>query len=77
MIIRRVLQQLKANELVHVVRGSGGAAIAKSIEDISLFDIYSAVEVINKMAYSIFTNIPALTVLSGKISIRYWMINLI
>ena len=47
-IIRRVLQQLKANELVHVVRGSGGAAIAKPIEDISLFDIYSAVEVINK-----------------------------
>lgn len=47
-IIRRVLQQLKASELVTVTRGSGGAEIAKPVDEISLFDVYNAVEVVNK-----------------------------
>lgn len=43
-VIRRLLQQLKSAGLVHVTRGSGGAAIAKPAEDITLLDIYQAVE---------------------------------
>lgn len=45
-IIRKTLLQLKANKLVNVQRGSGGASIAKPLEEISLFDIYNAVECI-------------------------------
>ncbi|BAK58430.1 Rrf2 family transcriptional regulator [Lactococcus garvieae] len=65
-IIRRVLQQLKANELVHVVRGSGGAAIAKPVENISLFDIYNAVEVINKKGLFHFHEHPSPDCSVGK-----------
>lgn len=43
-VIRRLLQQLKAAKIVNVVRGSGGAEIARPLEDISLLDIYKAVE---------------------------------
>lgn len=45
-VIRRLLQQLKAAELITVARGSGGAAIAKPLEDITFLDIYNAVECI-------------------------------
>lgn len=47
-IIRKVLQQLKAKELVTVARGSGGARIAKPVEEISLFDVYKAVEAVSQ-----------------------------
>ena len=43
-IIRKLLSQLKAAGLVTVTRGSGGAAIAKPLEEITLFDIYQAVD---------------------------------
>lgn len=43
-IIRRVLLQLKEFGLVNIVRGSGGAKLAKKAENINLFDIYQAVE---------------------------------
>lgn len=43
-IIRKTLSQLKANKIVNVQRGSGGTSIAKSLEEISLLDIYNAVE---------------------------------
>lgn len=43
-IIRKTLSQLKANKLVNVQRGSGGTSIAKPLEEISLLDIYNAVE---------------------------------
>lgn len=42
-VIRRLLQQLKAAGIVHVVRGSGGTEIARSLEKITLLDIYHAV----------------------------------
>ncbi|MCM1282896.1 MAG: Rrf2 family transcriptional regulator [Muribaculaceae bacterium] len=45
-IIRRLLSRLKAAGLVHVQRGSGGASIAKPLEEITLLDIYQAVECI-------------------------------
>lgn len=43
-VIRRLLQQLKAANIVNVTRGSGGAEIAKPINEVTLLDIYNAVE---------------------------------
>lgn len=43
-VIRRILLQLKTAGLVNVQRGTGGASIAKPLEDISFLDIYKAVE---------------------------------
>lgn len=43
-IIRRILLQLKAAGLVHVQRGTGGATIARPLEEITFLDIYRAVE---------------------------------
>ena len=43
-VIRRLLQQLKAAGLVNVSRGSGGASLARSPEEITLLDVYHAVE---------------------------------
>jgi len=43
-IIRKILGQLKAAGLVHVIRGSGGASIAKPLEEITFLDIYKAVD---------------------------------
>lgn len=45
-IIRKLIQQLKAAGLVNVTRGSGGASIAKPLNQISFLDIYKAVECI-------------------------------
>jgi Rrf2 family protein len=46
-VIRRLLQQLKAAGLIAVTRGSGGAAIAKPLEDITFLDVYNAVECVD------------------------------
>ena len=43
-VIRRLLQQLKAAGLIHVARGSGGASIAKPLDEITFLDIYHAVD---------------------------------
>lgn len=43
-IIRRILQQLKAADLITVSRGGGGASIVKPLNEITLFDVYNAVE---------------------------------
>ncbi len=42
-VIRRLLQQLKKAGLVRVMRGSGGAAIDKPIDKLTLLDVYHAV----------------------------------
>lgn len=47
-IIRRILQQLKASGLVNVVRGTGGCSIAKPLEDITFWDVYNAVECVEE-----------------------------
>lgn len=47
-VIRRLLQQLKAAQIVNVTRGSGGAQIARPLSDISLLDIYYAVECVDE-----------------------------
>lgn len=43
-VIRRILQQLKAVGLIKVTRGIGGASLNKATSEISLFDIYRAVD---------------------------------
>lgn len=45
-IVRKILGQLKAAGLVEVTRGSGGAKIAKPLDEITFLDIYRAVECI-------------------------------
>lgn len=47
-VIRRLLQQLKAAGIVNVIRGSGGAQITKPLSDITLLDIYHAVECVDE-----------------------------
>lgn len=47
-VIRRLLVQLKAAGLIAVQRGSGGASIAKPLEEITFLDIYRAVECVEK-----------------------------
>ena len=43
-IIRQVILQLKAAGLVEVVRGKTGITLSRRLEDITLYDIYEAVE---------------------------------
>lgn len=43
-VIRRILQQLKKAGIVKVKRGSGGADLARDPADITLLDVYTAVE---------------------------------
>ncbi len=43
-IIRRTMQQLKGSGLIEVKRGTGGMHIARPINEITLLDIFNAVE---------------------------------
>lgn len=43
-IIRNILRQLKAAGLVTVESGVGGASLAKDPKDITMFDVFEAVE---------------------------------
>lgn len=47
-IIRRLLQQLKKAGIVRVIRGSGGTDIARPLQEITLLDIYNAVECVDE-----------------------------
>ena len=47
-VIRRLLQQLKAADLLSVTRGSGGCSITRPPEQITMLDIYRAVECVGK-----------------------------
>jgi len=47
-VIRRLLQQLKRAGIVEVKRGSGGADIARPLEEITLLDVYNAVESVDR-----------------------------
>ena len=47
-VIRRLLQQLKRAGIVEVVRGSGGASIKRPIQEITLLDVYRAVECVEE-----------------------------
>lgn len=43
-IIRKLLQQLKAAGLIEVLRGTGGVKVTRPLEEITFLDIYRAVE---------------------------------
>lgn len=43
-VIRRTIQSLKAAGLVEVKAGSGGASITKDLSEITLYDVYVAME---------------------------------
>ncbi|CEH30153.1 Rrf2 family transcriptional regulator [Aneurinibacillus migulanus] len=47
-VIRRIIGQLKKAGLVHVRPGAGGAYLLKKLEDITLLDVYQAVEVVEE-----------------------------
>lgn len=47
-VIRRLLQQLKKAGIINVKRGSGGAEMAKSPKEVTLLDIYNAVECVEE-----------------------------
>ena len=46
-IIRRTLSSLKAAGLIEVKAGSGGATVVRDLKDITLFDIYQAVDCVD------------------------------
>lgn len=46
-IVRKILGQLKAAGIVNVARGSGGASIARPLQEITFLDIYRAVECVD------------------------------
>lgn len=43
-IIRKILGQLKGAGLINVARGTGGAAVAKPLNEITFLDVYRAVD---------------------------------
>ena len=47
-IIRKTLSQLKKAELISVARGTGGTEIIKDLNEITLLDVYQAVECLGK-----------------------------
>ena len=47
-IIRTVLSQLKSAGIITARRGSGGANLAKPLEEISLYDVYKAVDCVSE-----------------------------
>ncbi len=47
-VIRKLLKQLKTANLINVTRGTGGASLAKPLEEITCFDVYMAVECVEK-----------------------------
>lgn len=47
-IVRKILGQLKNAGLVEVARGTGGASLAKPTNEISFFDVYKAVECVER-----------------------------
>lgn len=46
-IIRNVLAQLRSSGIVSTRQGSGGAHLAKSLNEITLYDVYKAVECVD------------------------------
>lgn len=65
-VIRRLLQQLKSAGIVKVIRGSGGSQIAKPLEDITLLDIYNAVDCVDEGELFHFHENPNPKCLVGK-----------
>ena len=65
-IIRRILSQLKEKGLIEVKRGTGGAAVAKPLEEITFLDVYQAVECIEENTLFHFHENPNMNCPVGK-----------
>lgn len=50
-IIRQVLQKLKSAGLVEVERGVGGARLARPADQISLLDVFNAIEAVDESLF--------------------------
>lgn len=72
-VIRRILQQLKRAGIVRVTRGSGGADTARPLKEITLLDLYHAVECVDGEACSTFMRTPTVSARWGGIFTPYWM----
>lgn len=70
-IIRNILSQLKKADLITVKRGQGGATIIKPFDQLSLFDVYRAVDSVKDGVLLVFMRILTQTVLSGVTSITF------
>ena len=46
-IIRNIIGKLKAAGMINVSRGRGGMSLAKSLDEITLYDVYKAVDCVN------------------------------
>ena len=46
-IIRNIIGKLKAAGMINVSRGRGGMTLAKSFDEITLYDVYKAVDCVN------------------------------
>ncbi len=47
-IIRKILSQLKGAGLIEVARGTGGTTVTRPLDKITFFDIYNAVECVER-----------------------------
>ena len=47
-IIRRILGQLKDAELISVARGTGGCEMLKPLDEITFYDVYKAVDLVEE-----------------------------
>lgn len=64
-IIRNILSQLKDAQLVHVAAGIGGSTLAKAPSNITMYDIFEAVEDSNEALFHFHEN-PNLKCPVGK-----------
>lgn len=46
-IVRNILRQLRNAGLVNILRGTGGASLARPAEKITFYDVYAAVEAVD------------------------------
>lgn len=58
-VIRRLLQQLKAAGLVEVARGTGGCTLTRPTDEITFLDVYEAVECVEDGALFHFHENPS------------------
>lgn len=65
-IIRKLLSQLKYAGLIEVKRGPGGAAIAKTLDEITFLDVYRAVGCVEENTLFHFHENPNLNCPVGK-----------
>lgn len=55
-VIRRILGQLKRADLIEIKPGVGGALLKKEVKDISLLDIFYAVEAVQEDFFNFHAN---------------------